>query len=75
MDVDQDPQGRGAPPVTPFDEGFTPSTNRGQTTADATGSVHTENYFTPLYNESQKTDHANVNINQQPLAPETTRDA
>jgi hypothetical protein len=74
MDVDRDPQGRGTPPDTSFDEGYTPSTTRGQTTAGATGSVHTESYFTPLYNESQTTDHSNVNINQQPPTPKTTRD-
>jgi len=74
MDVDRDPQGRGTPPGTPFDEGYIPSTTRGKTTAGATGSVHTENYFTLLYNESQTTDHSNVNINQQPPTPETPRD-
>ena len=74
MDVDRDPQGRGTPPDTSFDEGYTPSTTRGQTTAGATGSVHTESYFTPLYNESQTTDHSNVNINQQPPTSEITRD-
>jgi hypothetical protein len=37
--------------------------------------VHTENYFTSLYNESQATDHTNVNINQHLPTLETTRDA
>ena len=69
MDVDQDPEGRETPPDTPLDEGFTPSTTRGQNIADATGSVHTEIYSILLYNESQTTDHSNVNINQQPLHP------
>ena len=60
---------------TTFTEGFAPSTTRGQTTADFTGSVHTENYFTPLYTESQATDHNNVNTNQQPPIPPAPRDA
>ena len=74
MDVDQNPQGRGNPPGTPFNEGYTPSAIRGQTTAEATGSVHTENFFTPLYNESQTTDHSNFNINHQAPRHENTRD-
>jgi len=65
MDVDQDLQERGNPPGTPFDDGFTPSNTRGYTTVDPTGRVHTENYFIPLYTESQETDHANVNNSQQ----------
>ena len=74
MDVDQDPQKQGAPPSTPFDDGFTPSTTRGYTTTDPTGRVHTENNFTPLYSESQATDHTNVNTNQQPPKPAATLD-
>ena len=58
---------------TTFTEGFAPSTTRGQTTADPTESVHTENYFTPLYTESQATDFTNVNTNQQSPAPMRTR--
>jgi len=73
MDVDKDFQGRGTPPGKTFDDGFTTLTTRGQTKADPTGSVHTENYFTPLYNEPQTTDL--TNINHQPPTPETTRDA
>ncbi len=75
MDVDQDPQGHGTPPSTPFDDGFTPSTTRGHTTVASTGSVRTENYFTPLYTESQETDHTNVNANQQPPTHEDTKNA
>jgi hypothetical protein len=63
MDVDQDPRGQGTPPGTPIDDGFTPPTTRGHTTSDPTWIVHTENYFTPLYTESQATDYANVNTN------------
>ena len=63
MGADHDPMEQGTPPGTPFDEGFTPSTIRGQTSADPTGSVHTEKYFTPLYTESQATDYTNANTN------------
>jgi hypothetical protein len=73
MDVDQDPQGQGNPPGIPFDHGFTPSTTRGHATPDPTGSVYTENYFTPLYAESQATDHTNVNTNQHSTSPMRTR--
>ena len=44
MNVDQDPQEQGTPPGTPFDEGFTPLTSRGQISANPTISVYTENY-------------------------------
>jgi hypothetical protein len=40
-----------------------------------TGSVRAENYFTPLYTESQETDHTNVNANQRPPTHADTRDA
>ena len=40
-----------------------------------TGSVRTENYFTPLYTETQETDHTNVNANQRPPTHGDTRDA
>ena len=53
MDVEHDPQEQEIPPETPFDEGFTPFTTRGYTSADPTGGVHTENFFIPLYTESQ----------------------
>ena len=75
MDVDRDPQEKETPPGTLFDEGFTPSTARGYTSADPTGGVQTENFFTPLYTESQETDHTNVNTNQQPSTPADTHDA
>ncbi len=74
MEVDQDPQEQGTPPGTPFDGSLTPSTTRGNTAADPTGSIHTENYFTPIYTESQETDQANVNANQRPPIHEDTRD-
>jgi hypothetical protein len=38
-----------------------------------TGSVRTENYFTPIYMESQETDHTNVNANQRTPTHEDTR--
>jgi len=63
MEVDQDYQGQGTPLGTPFEDGFTPATTRGHTTMGPTGSVHTDNYFTPLYTETQETDHTNDNAN------------
>jgi hypothetical protein len=51
MDVDPDTEERGTPPGTPFDEEFIPSTDRGRQTVDPQGSVHTENYYTPLSEE------------------------
>ena len=63
MDVDQDFQEQEAPPGTPFDDDFIPSTTTGHTLADPTGGVHTENFFTPLYTESQAANHINVNTN------------
>ena len=60
------------PTDTPFYDGFTPSTTKGNTSADLTSGVHTQNIFTPLYTESQETDHTNVNTNQQSPAPMRT---
>ncbi len=74
MDVDQDTPEQGTPPGTPFNESFTPSTTRGQPSVNPTRRVHTKNLFTPLCTESQKTDHTNVNTNQQPPIPTDTRD-
>ncbi len=34
MDVDHDPQEQETPPRTPFEDGFAPSTTRGNTIAD-----------------------------------------
>ncbi len=74
MDVDQDFPEQGTPPGTPFEEGFTPTTVRGQTSADSPPKgVYTENYFTPLYDESQASDHSNVNTNRQRPTPIRTR--
>ena len=67
MEVNQDSQCQGTPPSTPFEDGFTLSMTRGHTTLGPTESVRTDNYFTPLYTETQETDHTNVNANQQPL--------
>ena len=71
MDVDQDPQGQETPPSTPFEDGFTRSTTKDNTTADPTNGVNTENFFTPHYTESPEIDHTNTNTNQQ--APATIR--
>ena len=73
MEVDQDFPEQGTPPGMPFEKGFTPSTARGKTSADPTRGVYTENYFTPLYNESQVSDHSIVNTNQQHPTPMRTR--
>ena len=53
MEVDQNPQGQGTPPSTPFEDGFTPATTRGHASMGPTRSVRTDNYFTPLYTETQ----------------------
>jgi hypothetical protein len=73
MAVDKDLQEQDTPPCTPFDDGFTPSTTRGNTSADPTDGIHTENFFTSLYTESQETDHTNVNTNQRTPAHIRTR--
>ena len=73
MDVDQEPLEQGTPPGTPFEDCVTPSIARGQTPAEPTTKVYTENYFTPLYNASQASDHSNVNTNQQHPPPMRTR--
>jgi hypothetical protein len=52
MDDDHDLHEQDTPPGTPFDDGFTPSTTIGNTSADPTCGAHTENFFTPLYTES-----------------------
>jgi hypothetical protein len=75
MDVDKDTLEQGNPPGTPFNEGFTPSTTRGQPSAATTRGEHTENLYTPLYTESHETDHTNVNTAQQPPTSTDTRDA
>ena len=75
MGFDQYPKEQETPLGTPFDDGFTPSTTRGYTSADPTGGAHTENFFTPLYTESQETDHINVNTNQKRPTPAVTRNA
>ncbi len=56
MEVDQDFPGQGTPLGTPFEDGFTPSTTRGHAATIPTGSVRTDNYYTPLNTETQETD-------------------
>jgi len=75
MDVDQDTVVHGTPPGTPFADGFTPSTTRGQPPADTSRGIHTENMYTPLYTESQETDHTYVNTDQQSPLPTNTLEA
>ncbi len=58
MDVDPNPAGQDTPQGTPFDDGFTPPTSRGQHAADPFAHIHTGNYFTPLSTEPQETDSA-----------------
>ena len=73
MELDQDPQGQETPQSTSFEDGFTPSTTRGNTTTYPIGGVNTEKLLTPLYTESQEIDHTNVNTNLQTPAPIRTR--
>jgi hypothetical protein len=80
MNVDPGPQGQTTLPGTPFDVGYSSTTTRGNTSADPTGGFHTENFFTPLYKESQETGHTNVNTSQRTPEPirtylEAIRDA
>jgi hypothetical protein len=42
---------------------------------DPSGSVRTDNYFTPLYKETQETEHSNDYANQPPPTHEDTKDA
>ena len=72
MEVDQDIPEQGTPPGTPFEEGLTPSTTQGQT-ANPTGGVYTQNYYTPLYDESQVSDRSTGITNRQHPAPIRTR--
>ncbi len=64
MEVDQDLQDQGTTPSTTFDDDFTPTSAYYYATADLAGRVHTKNYFTSLYIESQGTVHTNINTNQ-----------
>ena len=73
MEVDQDIPKQGTPPGTPFEEGFTLFADRGKTSADPTRGVYTENYYTPLYDESQVSDRSNINTNRQHPSPIRTR--
>ena len=73
MEVDQNFPEQGTPPGTPFEEGFTPSAYKGQTSADPTRCVYIENYFTPLHDESQASDRSKVNTNRQHPPPIRTR--
>ena len=80
MDVDPDPQGQTTRPGKPFNNGYASTTTRGNTSADSTGGVYTENFVTPLYTESQETGHTNVNTGQRTPEPirtylEAIRDA
>jgi len=71
MDVDQEPQGQ-TPPGSPFNDGYTTTTNRGASSADPPVGVHTGNFYTPLYTESQEIGHTNVNTIQQTPQPMRT---
>ena len=65
--AEEDPEVYGTPPGTPFDSDYPSHQTEGQTSADNTGGVRTENFFTPLYTESQDTDHTNINNTQPPV--------
>jgi hypothetical protein len=58
MDVDHDPQGQTTPTGTRFDNGFTTPTSKGAPTRDPPAGVHTDNFYTPLYTDSQTTSHS-----------------
>ena len=60
------------PPGTPFDSDYPPQQTGGYT--EPNEGVHIENLFTPLYTDSQETDHTNVN-NAQPPTTAGTLDA
>ena len=75
MEVDHDLPGQGTPTGTPFDDGFTPSTSHGYAATIPTGSVRTDNYFTPLNTETQGTDPPNDTDNQQAPTHGDTRAA
>jgi hypothetical protein len=48
---------------------------RGQPPTNTSRGIHSENLYTPLYTESQETDHTYINTDQQPLVPMNTSDA
>ncbi len=57
MDLDGDLQGQSTPLDTPFEDDFTETASRCAPTVDPPAGVHTENFYTPLYAESQSTCH------------------
>jgi len=63
-DVDHEPHGQTPPRGTLFDDGYTTTTNRAASSANPLVGVHTGNFYTPLYTESQETCHTNVNTIQ-----------
>jgi hypothetical protein len=56
------------PPGTPFDSDYPAQQTRGYTSTELNEGVYTENFFTPLYTDSQETDHTNANNAQPPTA-------
>jgi len=69
MEVSQDPQGH-TPPGTLFDDGYTITTNRGVPTLDPEAGVYAENFYAPLFTESQATNHADHTTAITEMAPE-----
>ncbi len=72
---EEDLQEYGTPPGTPFDSDYPTQQTGGQPPTDPTEEVYTENFFTPLYTETQETDQTNANANQPPLTHGDTKDA
>jgi hypothetical protein len=73
MDVDQDlPEGT-APHGTPFDDVHTAHRQGGALFGATPAGVHTRNFFTPLYTETQETEHTLANTGRQTLHPPNQR--
>jgi hypothetical protein len=63
MDVDHDDHEQTTPLGSPFGDGYTSYAGRGAPPS-AVASVQTENFFIPLYTESQETGHtAHTTVN------------
>ena len=73
MDVDQDLPEWTSPPSTPFDDVHTTHQQGGALFVDPPAGVHTRNFFTPLYTETQESEHTLANTGRQPPHPPNQR--
>ena len=73
MDVDQDLSEGTTPPGTPFEDDHTAHQQGGASFIDPPARVHTRNLFTPLYMETQETDHTTAITGHQPPQPPKER--